>query len=176
MIKQTLFAAALASLIPTFAGAVTSDVTGAVTVNGSVSGRCQFSLDSATITIPELSDTSTGVLDPSTVNGRNVALNGWCNGATSSMAVEAQPLLNASSAPSGFTNRVDYTATATAHPGSGDVSADDTSTVAGAGAAAQVGVFSSAIDVALSAAGSTGAKLIAGAYTGQVLVTLTPGL
>lgn len=174
MLKHTLAVAALAALIPTLASA--ANVTGTVTVNGSVAGRCQFTLGSATITIPELSDTSTGVLDASTVNGRNVALTGWCNGATSNMAVEAQPLLNATAAPAGFTNRVDYTATATAHPAAGNVSANDTTTVAGPGTGVPVGVFSSDIDVALSSASSTGAKLIAGAYTGQVLVTLTPGI
>lgn len=175
--KKLLLFAAAAALVPSLALAVpAAGVTGTVTVNGAVAARCQFTVGSATITIPELSDTATGVLDPTTVNGKTASLTGWCNGATSSMAVEAQPLLNVATPPTGFTNRVDYTATATAHPASGNVSADDTSTVVGAGSPASVGIFTSAIDVALSLASSTGAKMIAGAYAGQVLVTLTPGI
>ena len=179
MKKFLISAALLAAAVPGIASATTAPgpVSGTVTVNGTVAARCQFTTGTATITIPELSDPATGNLLTSTVNGQSANLVGWCNGTTSTMTVNASPILNAGTAPTGFTNRVDYTATATAHPATGPVSATDGSADSPtAGTAATVGVFTSQIEVGLSAASSPAGKLLAGAYTGQVLVTLTPGL
>ncbi|MFI4933451.1 MAG: hypothetical protein ACHP7N_02425 [Caulobacterales bacterium] len=180
MHKLLISAAILGLSIPTIAAATPTGVTGTVTVDGAVAARCQFGAGGAAlINIPELSDTTTGELNPSTVNGQSAQLQGWCNGTNSTMTVQADPLLNAGSAPSGFSNHVDFTATATAHPTGGDKSASDTTTVAGAGTPVTVGIFSGNIDVVLSLAASNPAapaKMLAGAYAGDVLVTLTPGI
>jgi hypothetical protein len=77
--------------------------------------------------------------------------------------------------PTGFERVVNFTATATATPSGGPVSANDSSASLGAGSPTVVGVFSSDIDVVLSAASTpSGGKLIAGDYEGSVDVTLTP--
>jgi hypothetical protein len=173
LMNRLLFTAAILGLaIPAAASAQAAAVTGTVTVTGAVAARCQFTTGNASIDIPELSDTSTSALDPATVSGApHATLVGWCNGTASTIQVEAQPLLNTATAPTGFTNRVDYTATATAN----SVSVTDNSLVANSdNTAASVGIFTGNIDVGLSQATSPTGKLIAGAYLGHVIVTLTP--
>jgi hypothetical protein len=146
-------------------------VTGEIDINGSVSGRCMFTIPNKTISLGELSLASTGKLDVSKVNGRTETLEGWCNNTAASMTVTTTQLTTATSAPTGFDNRVDYTATAL----TGSISANDSSVTAGAGAASTVGLFSGSILVTLSAASSpNNALMVAGAYSGNVVVTLTP--
>jgi len=154
-----------------------AQTTGTVDITGSVGERCEFTIDSGLITLGELSGTG-GALDAAVVNGASDTLNGWCNGTAAEMTVEAHALQNITyvgAPPAGFETVVNFTATATATPSGGPVSANDSSAVAGAGAPSVVGVFSSDIDVVLSAAATPGGgKLIAGSYEGSVDVTLTP--
>jgi len=145
--------------------------TGSVEVDGVVAGRCLFGLPNATISLGEISLPGTGRLDVSKVNGRTATLNAWCNGAAATMTVTTTQLTTPTAAPGGFDNRVDYTGTASVTSGS----ASDSSLTAGAGTPANVGRFNGDILVTLSAASSpTGGLMVAGAYTGNVLVTLTP--
>lgn len=153
--------------------ALAQDVTGTVTVNGSVAPKCLFTTPSETITIPELAGAD-GKLDPATVN-TNATLVGWCNGTASSMKVQAEPLLNTTpNANPLFDNRVDFTATAAA----GTPTATDSSVGAlSYGTPTTIGLYSGNIPVTLSAATSPNAGLlIAGAYQGHVLVTLSPAI
>lgn len=151
--------------------ALAQGASGSVDVDGTVAGRCLFGLPNATISLGEISVISTGRLDASKVNGRTATLNGWCNGAAATMMVTTTQLTTATSAPAGFDNRVDYTGTAAVSSGS----ASDSSLTAGAGTPVNVGRFNGDILVTLSAASSpTGGLLVAGTYTGNVLVTLTP--
>ncbi len=146
-------------------------VTGTVDIRGTVAGRCMFTIPNKTISLGELSLTSNGKLDVSKVNGRNETLEGWCNNTAATMTVTTTQLTTATSAPTGFDNRVDYTATAV----TGSVNATDSSLTAGAGSASTVGLFSGNIVVTLSAASSpTSGLMVAGAYGGNVVVTLTP--
>ena len=167
---------AAAPLVLIAVPAMAQSATGTVTINGSVAGRCLFTTNSKTITIPELSNTGTGAsagkLDPATVNGRNETLIGWCNSSASTMTVTSTALTNTATAPTGFDNRVDYTATANAN----SVNATDSSVGAlSAGTPQTVGMFTGNILVTLSAASSpTSGLLVAGAYTGNVAVTLSP--
>ncbi|MFL6858667.1 MAG: hypothetical protein ACJ8DZ_05435 [Allosphingosinicella sp.] len=166
--RRLLTAATILAAIPAAASA--QDVTGTVTINATVAQKCLFTTPSATITIPELAGAD-GKLDPATVNGQTKTLVGWCNGTAATMAVAATPITTAAPGGASFDNRVDYTATALANA----VSANDTSTIAGAGTPQTVGVFSGDIVVTLSGAASPGGKLLlAGAYTGNVTVTLSP--
>jgi hypothetical protein len=151
--------------------ALAQNASGSVEVDGTVAGRCLFGLPNATISLGEISVLSTGRLDTSRVNGRSATLNGWCNNTAATMTVTTTQLTTPTSAPSGFDNRVDYTGTAVVSSGS----ASDSSLTAGAGTAANVGRFNGDIVVTLSAAASpTGGLMVAGNYTGNVLVTLTP--
>lgn len=174
--RNILIIAALPAVLaasPALAATAPTGVTGQVDIDGSVAARCMFTLPNATISLGEISLTSNGKLDTSKVDGRTATLTGWCNGAASTMTVTTTELTNATGAPTGFDNRVDYTATATAN----SVPASDTSLSAGAGSPATVGLFSGDITVALSASSSpTGGIMVAGTYTGNVKVTLTPAL
>lgn len=171
--RKLMILAVPAALAVSPAMALTSgDVTGTVAVTGSVTDRCQFTLNSVVLPLGELSQSSNGELDTTRVNTKSADLAGWCNGSAAEMKVEAQAL--AGPAFTGdtatFTNTVDYTATATAN----SVSPTDTTTTPGAGTPLTVGIFSGNIHVVLSGATAGGKKLVAGNYNGQVIVTLSP--
>lgn len=173
MMRKYILAAlpALALTVP----AMAQDSTGTVAIDGSVASRCLFTTPNETISLGEMalpgSDTNAGRLDSSTVDGRTATLVGWCNNAAAGMTVEAFALTNTANAASGFTNRVDYTATAEANSASGN----DTSLVDGAGATVSVGMFTGDVVVTLSdSSAPSNNLLVAGNYNGQVEVTLTP--
>lgn len=171
MMRKLMILAAPAVLVASPALAQSADVTGQVDINGSVTGRCMFTLPNKTISLGELSLSSNGKLDVSKVNGRSETLTGWCNNTAASMTVTTTQLTNATAAPAGFDNRVDYTATAS----TGSASANDTSLTAGAGAPSTINLFNGTITVTLSAASSpNNGLMVAGNYTGNVVVTLTP--
>ena len=168
---------ALAALaLPLLAGtAHAQNATGTVTIDGSVAGRCSLSVNSASISVGEMSLPADGKLNAAVINGQSRNLTGFCNGSAANMTVQAQPLLNitAPAAPAaGFDNRVDYTATATAN------AANATDSSVGAlsdGAPVTIGQFTGNIAVTLSAASSPNSGiLVGGTYQGQVLVTLKP--
>lgn len=154
--------------------------TGTVDINGSVGDRCLFTSGNAVISVGELTQggasAAAGRLDPSKLNGQSRTLVGWCNGTAATMAVEALPLVNtsfASTAPVGFDTRIDYTASAAAN----GVTGTDSSVTAGAGTAVSVGLFSGNINVSLASSSTPNSGLlVAGAYSGQVIVTLTPNI
>ena len=180
MRNLVLGAGALLAMAASATSAGAAPVTGTVDITGSVEVRCEFGVGSALIALGELSVSgpSGGQLNTSVVNGSSASLDGWCNGSASTMTVEAFALSNQdflSSPPTGFDRVINYTATATASPDGGDVSASDLTTSVGTGSPSVVGTFSSPIDVALSASSTPGGgKLVAGAYQGHVDVTLSP--
>lgn len=170
MMRKLMILAAPIAFLASPALAQTA-VTGTVDINGSVAGRCMFTIPNKTISLGELSLASNGKLDASKVNGRSETLEGWCNNTAASMTVTTTQLTTATAAPTGFDNRVDYTATAV----TGSVNATDSSLTAGAGSASTVGLFSGNIVVTLSSASSpNNGLMVAGAYSGNVVVTLTP--
>lgn len=169
--RKLLVLAAPLALLASPALAQSTDVTGTVSIDGSVTGRCMFTVPNKTISLGEISLASNGKLDVSKVNGRSETLTGWCNNTAASMTVTTTELTNSTTAPTGFDNRVDYTATAT----TGSTSANDSSLTGGAGSPSSVGLFSGDITVVLSAASSpNNALMVAGTYNGNVVVTLTP--
>ena len=148
-----------------------SAVTGTVDINGSVAGRCMFTLPNATISLGEIALVTNGKLDAAKVNGKSATLTGWCNNTAATMAVTTTQLTTAGTAGTGFDNRVDYTGTALANA----VSASDSSLTAGAGTASAVGQFTGDIVVTLGSASSpNNGLMVAGTYNGNVLVTLKP--
>ncbi len=173
MRKLIIFSAPLALLAsPAMAATAASEVTGEVAITGQVTARCAFTLDSGTIALGEISG-SDGKLDAGKVNDQTKDLTGWCNGTNSTIAVKATALTNTLTG-TGFDSTVTYTATATA----GTVSVTDTnSTDSAAGTAATLGLFSGNITVELSGAATpTEGLMVAGDYTGNVQVTLTPAV
>lgn len=155
--------------------ALAQSATGTVSIDGSVAGRCLFTVPNKTISLGELALSGTGAtagkLDTAKVNGRTETLVGWCNNAAATMTVTTTELTNLATAAPGFDNRIDYTATAVAN----GANASDTSLTAGAGATQPVGMFTGNVEVTLSAASTpTNGLLVAGGYTGNVIVTLAP--
>ncbi len=168
---KLMFLAIPAVLVASPAFAQSTSATGTVNIDGSVAGRCTFTLPSVTLSLGELSLASNGKLDTSKVNGKTATLTGWCNNTAATMAVTTTQLTTGTGAPTGFDNRVDYTATAVAN----SASASDSSLTAGAGTASTVGLFTGNIVVTLSGASSpSNGLMVAGGYTGNVVVTLTP--
>lgn len=159
--------------------ALAQSVTGTVNIDGTVAARCLFAIPNATIHLNEISQTgsgaSAGTLNTAAVNGQLATLNAWCNGAASTMAVETTALTLQSppaTIPAGFVSRVDYGADAAASTATGT----DDSLTPGAGLPVTVGLFNSNIAVTLKNATSAPGLLVAGTYTGNVKVTLTPAL
>ncbi|HSX56631.1 MAG TPA: hypothetical protein VLG14_15100 [Sphingomonas sp.] len=177
MRKLILASAVLAAATATPVLAQSGTTTGTVTIDGSVAPRCLFTTSNAIINAGELAQAGTGAsagkLDASKLDGQTRTLVGWCNGTASSMSVEALPVVNTtvtSAPPAGFDRVVNYTATATANA----VNAADSSTVAGAGSASTVGLFTGNVTVTLSNSATPGAGLlVAGAYQGETRVTLS---
>ena len=153
-------------------------VSGTVAPSGSVAGRCLFTTPQETIVLGELAQAGSGAtagkLDATRVNGQTTNLVGWCNNVGSSMAVTATELSSTTSAPgASFDNRIDYTASASAN----GVSASDSSVTAGTGGSTSVNVFAGSIGVTLSGASTpNNGVLVAGSYTGNVTVTLSPNV
>lgn len=175
MLKKLLLGTVPLALVATPAFAATGSDTGTVAINGTVAARCLFTLPSATINLNELAQSGTstaaGTLNTSVVDGRSVTLAGWCNSTAATMTVQATPLVNTASAATGFTNTVNYLATATAN----GISATASSTSATAGAPANVNMFTGDITVGLSESAATG-LLVAGDYAGTITVTLSPAV
>lgn len=154
------------------------DVTGTVSIDGSVADRCLFTTDNAVISVGELAlggaGATAGRLDTTKLDGQTRTLVGWCNGTAATMEVEAVALENTSfttAPPAGFDRRIDITASATANA----VTATDTSITPGSGSPVVAGLFAGSIDVTLSDSSTpTNGLLVAGDYVGEVLVTLSP--
>lgn len=171
MTRYMIAAAAVAALLaPTAAFAQD----GTVNIEGSVAAKCVIAT-STTITLNELADNDglyNGVAD-----GKDATLNAWCNGAASTISVVANAisLQGGPAVQPGFTDTVQFTATASVTPaGAGGAVSVADSTLGIADAAAMVGLFSDDITVTLSASATNGGKLIAGDYAGSVVVTLSP--
>lgn len=168
MLRKIALAAMAATVVT--GPALAQSATGTVTVDGFVAPKCQFTIPSGSINIPEMSGPD-GKLDPATVNGQNATLAGWCNGTASVMYVNATALQNIGTPGPNYDNRVDFTATALAN----SVSANDTSLVPGPGSEENVGLFVGDVVVTLSNSSSPGNKLLlSGPYSGTVTVTLAP--
>lgn len=155
--------------------ALGQSATGTVDLTGSVEGRCLFTVPNETISLGELAlsgaDGLAGRLDAAKVDNQSATLSGWCNHAAATMKVEALPLLNTAAAnDAAFTNRIDFLATADAN----GATASDTTIDTVAGSEESVGMFAGDVVVTLASASAAGKLLVAGDYSGQVLVTLAP--
>jgi hypothetical protein len=172
--KTTLLAAAAAIAALGFAAQADAAT---ISINGSVAPACSFNMANSAVTISTDLAGSDGKLNTAAISGLNLgsASNVWCNGANAKLSIEAQPLMNSAvTAPEGFTNRVDYTA----NFDDGFFFMADVSRNAGA-TDNSYGIHSSA-----TLSGTTGYDsevdndklLVAGTYTGQVIVTMAPGV
>ncbi|MBB4613560.1 hypothetical protein [Novosphingobium taihuense] len=171
--RKLAFLTTAAALAAVATPALAAPVTGTVNVSGSVAAKCKFVTASADLPLGELADADGG-LDASKVDGQTRTLNGWCNNSAATLSVKATALTGDQAVTSGaetaFTDRVNYTASVAANAQTfTDSSTDDL-----ASTATTVNMFSGDIVVTLGASTASSKKLVAGAYSGKVEVTLSP--
>jgi hypothetical protein len=176
------------------------DTTGEIDITGSVGAKCTVITGGpgpnganfgATVPLGELSDANghlrSDIQSSSAIGVLTLPFTLSCSGANAAVTVQADPLANAAAAPTGYANRIDYTANAhflLIAPVSSTSTLDvtDASSVAGA----TPGSFGSgkylqnvANNVTITAysfgtASTATDVLVAGAYAGKILVTITP--
>jgi hypothetical protein len=175
-------AAATAFALPAMATPVTGDVTGQMNVSGQVTAKCA-NLGSATVDLDvgELADANGSVVSDFAQN-KHAEFTVTCTGAAPQVTVAATPLTGPASPPSGYTNLVQYKATATVADANGgsvapyvltDGSNPLNSNVAVLAAAIATGTGNVKVDLSNPTA-VPGSRLIAGNYTGTVTVTVAP--
>lgn len=200
MKKLLLLAAATAALAGAATTASAADVTGTVTITGQVEARCTVitggsgSTFSSTLPLGELADTD-GTLATALKNASYVSPAGavqnfrvTCTGANNAISVQANPIVSSVNAPTGFTNKVDYSSTVDfAVVGGAAVSPEQLTAntkVSGGlasgllGANVRLANQANNIQVRIFALNTTNATdvLVAGSdYTGTVVVTIGPG-
>jgi hypothetical protein len=182
--RRLLALAIAAAAVPAFAWADPNSAT--LTLTGTVTQACSLSgvAGTGTFTIGggDLINPATGALaNGLTTDGAQSITGSWCNGA-STITVTASPLVQAGfvgAPPSSFTKAVNYTATATGWGPTATAvttTADNTGSPTSNSASNTVGTATAAtINVDLTnftAPGGSTQKLVAGTYTGQVVITL----
>lgn len=160
MKKLLMSAVALTAMASTPAFA--ADTVATYSISGSVGAICSAST-SGSIALGNLIDAN-GNLNVS--SGTASADSGaYCNGAGTTVQVSHTSLTTSGAAASGFTNTLTYTPTVQA--GATLLSGDKAAGTA-------LGSFSG-LTVGLTSLSAGGAKPVAGNYSGQIVVTLTPG-
>ena len=176
------------------------DTTGEIDITGSVGAKCTVITGGpgpnganfgATVPLGELADANghlrSDIQSSTAIGVLTLPFTLSCSGANAAVTVQADPLANASAAPTGYANRIDYTANAhflLIAPVSSTSTLDVTDASSAAGATP--GSFGSgkylqnvANNVTITAysfgTNSTATDvLVAGAYAGKILVTITP--
>jgi hypothetical protein len=176
LLSLTLAGVAFGAALPAAAIDVgPTPVSGTATINGSVLANCVLAA-SDPITLGQLANLSDGKYN-GVADTKKATLAGFCNGTTSTMTVVANPIVLTSvhsAPPTGFTDTVDYTATASLNTAAGATVSTSDSTTGSPAAAAAVSLFSGNVTVTLSSSTAGENKLIAGPYQGTTVVTLTP--
>jgi hypothetical protein len=165
-------------------------VTGSVEVRGSVAPKCRVapgsgSTFSGLIDFGAL-DKADGTLDTAKADQNATIVTGafrvLCSGGATTATISATPMINAAAAPGGYTNVVGYTAKATISLASGGPAAptiaSGLTTTGATSAVVPLGMLSAAagnnIVVSAGTLTSSGDVLVAGGYTGNIIVTINP--
>jgi hypothetical protein len=187
-------AAAVLGALALSGTAQAADTVGTITVNGTVSPKCTVTTFAATQTIGDLDDSTTGQLKSSlsALDASSTTYNSdfslVCNGSNAGVSVTATSLTTSGAAPTGYANAVGFTGRAAFKLINASDNAlstknyDATSAVGGGTANASAlgaGKFlqNTSNNLRVSTFGFTSAAsavLIAGSYTGSVVVTITP--
>jgi hypothetical protein len=186
--KRFLLAVTAAAALSTFwaGAAMASDVTGTVTVNGSVAAKCNVSGPfTATLELGELAQSNGTVVN--TFGGTtSVDFSVQCTDANPTLTISATPLVySAGVVVSGYTNTVHYTATVTGQkaPSGSTAVAYTTANALPAASTSPLGAplknAPSNINVTISGPHTTTATDLLDAsptdgYVGTVTVTLSP--
>jgi hypothetical protein len=200
--KRILMAAGAATAL-SFAvsgAAQAANTTGEIDITGSVASKCTVTNGGpgpngasfgATVPLGELADAyghlRTDIQASSAISALTLNFTLNCTGANAGVVVEADPLVNAASAPTDYANRVDYTANAhfllIAAPSSTsalDVSDTSIAVATGSGSFGSGKYLQNVANNVVVTAYSFGTTntssdvLVAGSYSGKILITITP--
>jgi len=188
MKKIALFAAATAAVLAT--PAMAQNVTGTITLNGTVASKCSVSSNSnaatfaQTVNFGELAKADGTLRTTLAADFTAAAVQATvvCNTGTPMVSVDANPMVNAAftPVPTGYANTINYTANvavATATPGTVNFS-NATTAAASPSTAVGAALANSANNVVITTSGfATPAStdiLGAGSYTGTITVVISP--
>lgn len=172
-------------------------VTGTINISGSVANKCTVvngattsATFGTTINMGELADADGTLLPTATLSttfgtqtGAAASARVVCTTLNPTVAIDADPLVNTTAAPTGYVNTVHFDAKATVSK-SGGTTADFTNDSTGAAtAAAPLGgaLAATGTNVAISTSNwrtisNSGQQMVAGAYNnGKIVVTIAPG-
>ena len=183
MKKIALLAIAASAVI---AAPAMADVTGTITLNGNVASKCSVTSSPAgatfaqTVDFLELSQANgtlrTGLATDFGTKSATVV----CNTGTPKVSVDANPLATTGTAPTGYANAINYTASVAVTAVGANAGPFTNATTAAPTAATSVGsaLANSANNVNITTSGyATQALtdiLVAGAYTGNIIVVISP--
>ena len=184
MKKIAFLAAAACAALAT--PAMAQNVTGTITLNGNVAAKCSVTPGSGatfaeTVNFLELAQANgtlrTGLSTDFGTRSATIV----CNTGTPKIAVDANPLATGGTAPTGYSNTINYTASvavnttaANAGPFTNATTATPlTATTIGGGSLANA---ASNINITTTGYTTTNASdiLVAGAYTGNIVVVISP--
>ena len=183
--KKFAFLAA-AACVALATPAMAQNVTGTITLKGNVTAKCSVTPGNGntfaeTVDFLELAQPNgtlrTGLSTDFGTRSATIV----CNTGTPKIAVDANPLATGGTAPTGYSNTINYTASvavnttaANAGPFSNATTATPlTATTIGGGSLANA---ASNINITTTGYGTTNASdiLVAGAYTGNIVVVISP--
>ena len=181
--KKLLLAATALSLMaaPAFAQSGPSAApasTATVNITGWVNASCT-AVTGGPFALNNISGATPGSL--STDSFTSTAIPVTCNGANTTVTVEAEPLKRTGTPitpPAGFTTTINYTATLGMAPGGvtqATTAPTDTSAAGGPGTTVLVGLTNGNFNLVVSALNATG-LVVAGSYAGDTKVVVTPGV
>lgn len=165
MKRIVLTAAVAATLMPELASAQSANT---VALNVSAATVCAINTTVASISLGVLPVNAAGVVQGASIAAQTVAFTGYCN-VTNSLTVSAAPLAGPA-AVANFSNLVNYSAAFSSQNNAAvtDASGGAATTTAGRLPFSGGSLLISAFDGGVN-------PILAGAYSGAVVVTLSPG-
>jgi hypothetical protein len=199
--KRILMTAGASALLLALAGtASAAATTGEIDITGTVASKCTVTAGGpgpngsnfgATVPLNELADANghlrSDIQSSTPISALNLGFTLTCTGANAGVVVKADPMLNAAAAPTGYANRVDFTANAhflliSAPSSTSTLDVSDTSNLVATGSGAfgaskYLQNVANNVVVSAYSFGTTNTAtdvMVAGAYAGDILVTITP--
>lgn len=186
--KKIAFLAAAACAAIAAPAMAQSSATGTITLNGTVANKCSVTSAPAgstfaqTVNFGELAQANgtlrTGLAADFTTAAVQATV--VCNTGTPKVAVDANPMVNVATAPTGYANTINYTASVAVTATGANAGPFTNSTLAAAAPATAVGsaLANSANNVVITTntyATPAGTDiLVAGSYTGTIVVVISP--
>lgn len=180
--------AAVSALALSTAASAQTSATGTLNLTGNVPTKCSVTgADSTTVNLGDLSGAD-GRLSSTFINSTNASPSAsfsfsvTCTGAAPLASVDADPLVSATGAATGFTNTVNITGsgTFTLVSGGPDIQTNLSTAAASTPTALSARLANSLNNVTIKAYGFSTTNptdvLVAGSYAGKVVVTIAPGV